>query len=152
VPVSTKTFAPQTHPQATRKNESWATDIVLRDDSQRTPILIVLDVFSRLPVVLTVLDPAASIAGHVDDAIQRSGRPKTLWVDVRFEFKQELDELAMRYAVDIVFSAPTPQRRSITERFLRRLTNFLSENTALAPDDLNRSLAEWRQRYKVAAE
>jgi hypothetical protein len=154
MPVNTKQFAPQTHPRATRKNELWIAEIVLRDDSQRTQILIVLDVFSRLPVVLTVLDPAAStagqLAGHVNDASQRSGRPKTLWVDVSFEFKQELDELAMRHAVDIVFAPPTPQRRSITERFLWRLARFLSENASSAPNDLNRKLAEWRQRYKAS--
>lgn len=163
MPANTKKFAPQTaFPRATRKNELWATEIVFRDDSQSTQILIVLDLFSGLPVVLTVLDPAASTAGqlseHVTDAIQRSGRPGMLWVDASFKFNsQELDEFAMRYAIDILYGARTQKRRHV-EPFLQRLRRFLGENGSSTPDDLTGDLGEWRelegrrQRYATAVE
>jgi hypothetical protein len=163
MPANTKKFAPQiASPRATRKNELWATEIVFRDDSQSTQILIVLDVFSDLPVVMTVLDPAASTAGqlsgHVTDAIQRSGRPRMLWVEASFKVNsQELDEFAMRYAIDICYGARTQKRRHFAP-FLRRLRRFLGENGSSKPDDLKRDLGEWReleerrQRYATAAE
>ena len=120
-----------------------------------------LDVFSGIPVVLTVLDPAASIAGqlagHVNDASQRSGRPKMLWVDVNFKFNsRELDEFAM-LAVDILYGARAQKRRRV-EPFLQHLRRFIGENGSSTPDDLNRDLGEWReleerrQRYATAEE
>jgi hypothetical protein len=156
MPANTKKFAPQiAFPRATRKNELWATEIVLRDDSQRTQILIVLDVFSGLPVVLTVLDSrpetAVQLVTHLNEASRGVRYPETLWVDRSFEFgSEELTDLADRM-VDILYGDPV-RKRSVTERFLRRLARFLSENASLAPDNLNQNLAEWRQRYKVAAE
>lgn len=162
MPANTKRFAPQiAFPRATRKNELWATEIVLCDDSQRTQILIVLDVFSVLPVVLTVLDPAAStagqLAGHVNDASQRSGRPKMLWVDVSYKFNsQELGEFAM-LAVDIFYGARAQKRRHV-EPFLLRRRRFLGDKGSSTPDDLKRDLGEWReqeerrQRYATAEE
>jgi hypothetical protein len=144
--------APQiAFPRATRKNELWATEIVLRDDSQRTQILVVLDVFSRHPVVLTTLDSRAATAGqlvtHLNEACRGVRYPETLWVDRSFEFNsQELDELAMQ-AVDIVYGARAQKRRHV-EPFLQRLRRFLGENGSSTPDDLKRELVEWRELEK----
>lgn len=150
-------FAPQIAlPRATRKNELWATDIVLFDNSQRTRILIVLDVFTRLPVILTTLDSGAATAGqlvtHLNEARRGLRYPETLWVDRSFEFKSEkLKEWSAQQAIDILYGHPAEQR-SFFGKFLQRLSIFLSENGSLESGDLKRKLADWRQHYKVAAE
>ena len=133
----------------TRNNEIWVTDFIIRDDSQRTKILIVLDVFTRLPVVLTILDSKAGIAGqlvtHLDETCRELRYPETLWVDAGFEFGSEkLTEWAGQRVI-ILYGNETPQKRSMAEPFLRRLSQFLREKNSSAPGDLKRDLAEWRQ-------
>lgn len=114
-----------------------------------------LDVFSALPVVLTALDsrPATAVqmVTHLNEASRGVLYPETLWVDRSFEFgSEELTELADQ-RVDILYGDPV-RKRSVIEPFLRRLSRFLSENASSEPDELNRELAKWRQRYKVDAE
>jgi len=156
MPVNRKKIAPQISLYgATRQNELWATDIVRCDNSHRTRILIVLDVFTRLPMILTTLDSGAATAGqlitHLNEA-SRGRRPETLWVDHSFEFKsEELKEWSAQQAIDILYGLPAVPR-IFFGKFLQRLSIFLSENATLEPGDLGRKLAEWRAHYKVAAE
>jgi transposase InsO family protein len=146
-------FAPKIAlPRATRKNEIWVTDFSILDDSQRTKILIVLDVFTRLPVVLAILDSKAEIATQLVTHLTEAGRglryPEMLLVDAGLEVGSEkLTEWAGQRVI-ILYGNETPQKRSIVEPFLRRLSQFLSETNSLASGDLKQGLAEWRQHYK----
>jgi hypothetical protein len=137
----------------TRKNELWATDIVLCDNRQRTRILVVLDVFTRLPVILTTLDSGAAIAGQLVTHLNELSRgllPHTLWVDRNLFKSEELNEWSAQQAINILCGAPVEQR-SIFWKLLQRLSIFLTENAPLEPGDLKQKLTDWRQLYTVAA-
>jgi hypothetical protein len=141
--------ASTTVPRATRENEVWLVDHVLRDDDRRTRILIVFDVFSRLPVVLSAVDPAVGIAEQLiallNEACGEMRRPAMIWVDAGYEFRSpELVEWTARYAINILYGAPM-EKRSIVEPFLRQLGLFLRDSSSAKPDELKGDLEKWRQ-------
>jgi transposase InsO family protein len=136
--------------QITRRNDVWSIEIVRIDTLDRPSVLIVLDVFSRLPVVLDLTSATnADITTKLEDAARAWGYPSRIWIDGGFGSQGQ--KWAFQHGIEIEYRAPY-RKSTILRPLLDDLRIFLTGKTFSTRSDLKRNLIEWRQRYKAAAE
>lgn len=110
---------------ASKPMERWQADLVdvskykSPQNGQATFLLTVVDCFSKFAWVVAVRNKeAATVAAAMETIFAANGAPKIVQTDNGGEFKQEFEQLLLRFEVTIVHTRPyNPQANGQIERF-----------------------------------
>jgi hypothetical protein len=141
--------------QVTRANQAWAVDHAVLDLAERPLVRLVVDVGTRLPLSATLtLAVDDDIAAELDRLAPRSGRPKQIWLDNKFEFRSDpaLRSWTEQHRISIIYVPMVfPQMKVLSERSFRDLGAFLKDTHPPTLRELSHDLERWRKSYAAGA-
>jgi hypothetical protein len=137
--------------QVTRPNQAWAIDFALLDLPQKSIVMLVIDVGTRMPLSATTLTRAIAgnvIATTLDRLGRRLGKPEQIWMDYGFANNSghALQKWARRRAVLTHLGMIS----TVSERHFRSLGNCLRDKHFPTLVELGREMERWRQSYVAA--